>query len=134
MTFDMTGMVPPLNALPESAYAAGRDYSARFLPTFYRVKRDLYKKGKGKSKKRFEAAFRRTEVANWTEAIKIWEEILSNADDKTAGRACLNIAVSYEVLGDTDQALNWAKRSYEDYDDDLGKDYAKVLLKRKQLE
>ena len=134
LIFEMQGMVPPLNALPETAYEAGREYSARYLPSFYMVRRDLYKKGKGKSKKRFEAAFRRTEVANWKEAIEIWKEVLQHANHKTAGRACLNIAVSYEVLGDTEEALSWAKRSYEDYNDKLGKDYAKVLLRRKSLE
>lgn len=134
MMFDLQGTVPPLNALPETAYEAGRAFSERYLPGYYTVKRDLYKKGKGKSKKRFEAGFRRTEVANWKEAIEIWQEVLENAKRKTAGRACLNIAVAYEVLGETDKALDWAKRSYEDYKDKLGKDYAKVLLRRKRLE
>jgi tetratricopeptide (TPR) repeat protein len=134
MTFNMQGAVPPLNALPETAYEAGRAFSARYLPGYYTVKRDLYKKGKGKSKKRFEAAFRRTEVANWQEAIEIWEELVDKVKRKTAGRACLNIAVAYEVLGNTDQALEWAQRSYMDYRDKLGKDYAKVLLRRKSLE
>lgn len=134
LMFDMQGTIPPLNALPETAFAAGMDYASRYLPGYYTVRRDLYKRGKGKSKKRFEAAFRRTEVANWKEAIEIWEEILENAKRKTAGRACLNIAVAYEVLGYTDKALEWAKRSYEDYKDKLGKNYAKVLLRRKSLE
>ena len=123
-----------MNALPETAYAAGMDFSARYLPAYYTVKRELYKKGKGKTKEKFEAGFRRTEVANWKEAIEIWKEVLQHAKPKIAGRACLNIAVSYEVLGDTEQALKWAKKSYEDYNDELGKDYSKVLLKRRSLE
>ncbi len=134
LMFETGGTIPPLDALPETAYAAGMDYSLRYLPGYYTVRRDLYKKGKGKSKKRFEAGFRRTEVANWVEAIEIWKEVLENAKQKTAGRACLNIAVSYEVLGHTDDALEWARRSYEDYNDKLGKDYASVLLRRKRLE
>jgi hypothetical protein len=73
-------------------------------------------------------------VANWQEAIEIWEELVDNAKRKAAGRTCLNIAVAHEVLGNTDLALDWAKRSYEDYKDKLGKNYTKVLLKRKRLE
>lgn len=134
LNFEIQGNVPPLNALPETAYEAGRDYSARYLPGYYTVRRDLYKKGKGKSKKRFEAGFRRTEVANWKDAIEIWEEVLESAKRKSAGRACLNIAVAYEVLGETDKAITWARRSYEDYKDKLGKDYAKILQSRKNLE
>ena len=134
LTFNIQGTVPPLNALPETAYEAGRAFSDRYLPGYYTVKRDLYKKGKGKTKKRFEAGFRRTEVANWREAIEIWEGLLTNAKRKAAGRICPNIAVAYEVLGETDKALDWAKLSYEDYRDKMGKDYAKVLLRRKRLE
>ncbi len=134
MTFDMRDRVPPLTALPETAYAAGQEYIHRFLPTFYTVRRDLYKKGKGKSKNKFESGYRRAEVANWNGAIEIWNEIAERATDKAAGRACLNIAVAYEVLGDTGKALKWAQKSYEDYDDKLGRSYAKTLLRRKNLE
>lgn len=134
MTFDMRDKVPPLTALPEAAYTAGQEYIHRFLPTFYTVKRDLYKKGKGKSKDKFKAGYRRAEVANWNGAIDIWSPIAEQFGDKSAGRACLNIAVAYEVLGDTETALKWAKKSYEDFNDKLGRSYAKTLLKRRNLE
>ena len=134
MTFDMQGRVPPLEALPQTAYAAGRNYSNRFLPSYYTVRRDLYKRAKGSAKNKFKAGYRRTEVANWQEAIEIWKELTENVKRKTAGRACLNIAVAYEVLGNTDLALEWAERSYQDYRDKLGRDYAKILLRRRNLE
>jgi hypothetical protein len=134
LVFDLQGQAPPLEALPETAYAAGMDYSRRFLPSYYTVKRDMYKKGKGADKHRFKAGYRRAEVANWSGAMEIWKELVEKAKEKTAGRACLNVAVAYEVLGDTDSALEWAKRSYEDYNDKLGRDYAKILLRRKNLE
>jgi len=52
---------------------------------------------------------------------------LSNdSKQKTAGRACLNIAVANEVLGNTELALDWAKKSYEYYDDKLGRSYSKI--------
>jgi hypothetical protein len=46
----------------------------------------------------------------------------------------LNIAVANEVLGNTDLALDWAKRSYEYHNDKLGRSYSKILLRRKSLE
>lgn len=134
MTFDMRDKTPPLDALPKTAYAAGQEYISRFLPTYYTVKRDLYKKGKGKSKNKFKAGYRRAEVANWEDAIDIWKEVTNRAKQKSAGRACLNIAVAYEVLGDTEKALEWAQKSYQDYGDKLGRDYAKTLLRRRNLE
>jgi hypothetical protein len=132
MTFN--GIIAPPDALPNAAYNAGQEYIQRFLPGYYTVKRDMYKKGKGASKQDFKTAFRRAEVANWQGAIDTWTEILNHTSRKNAGRACLNIAVSYEVLGNTNQTLQWAKKSYEDYGDGLARDYAKILLDRKNIE
>jgi hypothetical protein len=137
LTFSGVGrdfLSPPPDALPNTAYAAGQEYIQRYLPGYYTVRRDLYKKGKGSAKQQFKAAFRRAEVANWQGAIDAWSDIAKNANQKNAGRACLNIAVSYEVLGNTDLALQWVKKAYEDYDDKLARDYAKILLKRKNIE
>lgn len=132
MTFN--GIVIPPDALPNAAYDAGQEYIQRFLPSYYNVRRDMYKKGTGADKENFLTAFRRAEVANWQGAIDAWTEILKHTTRKNAGRACLNIAVSYEVLGNTDLALQWAQRSYQEYGDDLARTYAKTLLARKNIE
>jgi hypothetical protein len=127
-------VIPPPDALPSTAYAAGAEYMDRFLPGYYTVKRDMYKKGKGAAKDEFIAAFRRAETANWEGAIQGWTAIANTSNGKNAGRAALNIAVAYEVLGETQQALEWAKKSYEDYGDKLGRDYTKILLRRQHIE
>gem|GEM_PF-2731155 len=129
-TFDTRGGILPPTALPETAYEAGRSYVERFLPGYYVVRRELYKRTSGAAKHQFKAGYRRTEVANWEGAIEIWSELTEHKQRKTAGRACLNIAVANEVLGDTQNALEWAKRSYEYYDDKLGRTYSKILLRR----
>ncbi len=134
MSFNLVGGIPPLDALPRTAYGAGQSYVNRFLPSYYTVRRDLYKKAKGPSKHQFRAGYRRAEVANWQGAIELWDELSDDQKRKTAGRACLNIAVGYEVLGNTEEALKWAQRSYEYYGDKLGRDYAKILLKRRAIE
>ncbi|MBN1952146.1 MAG: hypothetical protein JW801_13170 [Bacteroidales bacterium] len=134
MNFNITGGVLPLDALPRVAYQAGQEYVRRYMPSYYQVKRDLYKRAKGSVKHEFKSGWRKTEVANWTGAIEIWSGILDQSNRKTAGRICLNIAVANEVLGNTEEALKWAQKSYEDYGDKLGRDYAKVLLRRKNIE
>lgn len=134
MTFNNIGGVPPPDALPRTAYDAGRAYIERFLPGSYRVKRKLYKRTSGAAKRQFKAGFRRTEVANWEGAIGIWEPLTENQKRKTAGRACLNVAVANEVLGHTQPALDWAQRSYELHNNKLGRDYSKILIRRKQIE
>lgn len=134
LSFDLTAGLPPPTALPETAYAAGVAYIQRFLPGFYVVRRDLYKRTSGSAKNQFKAGYRRAEVANWQGAMEIWNELSEDNHRKTAGRACLNIAVANEVLGNTDTALEWAKKSYEYHDDKLGRSYSKILLRRKSFE
>jgi hypothetical protein len=132
MTFAPSGPLnlPPPEALPQTAYAAGDRYALRFIPGYYYVKRDLYKRGKGEYKEKFKTAFRKTEVANWEGAAEIWAVIANSATGKNAGRACLNMAVCCEVLGKTKDALAWAKKGYEDHGDKLSRDYANILARR----
>jgi len=132
MDFDLFSGAAPLSALPETAYAAGIDYTNRFFTSYYRVRRDMYKKGKGRDKNQFAAGWRSSEVANWDNAIKIWTDVVNNYG-KSAGRAAHNIAVAYEVKGETDLALEWAQRAYQEFGDKMARDYAKVLLNRKRL-
>ena len=134
VTLNTNGGVLPPDALPRTAYDAGRAYIDRYLPSSYRVKRELYKKTGGTAKHQFKAGYRRTEVANWDGALELWVPLTEDPKRKTAGRACLNVAVANEVLGHTVPALDWAQKSYELYNDKLGRDYAKILLQRKRIE
>jgi len=134
MTFNLNEGIPPPSALPEAAYRAGVDYIQRFLPGFYVVRRDLYKRTSGSARRQFKAGYRRAEVANWVGAMEAWNGLTEHKSRKTAGRACLNIAVANEVLGNTDLALEWSNKSYEYYRDKLGRDYSKILLRRRNIE
>ncbi len=135
--FDVTvstiALVLP-DVLRKTSYAAGKQYVQRFLPGYYTVQREFFKRGKGSCKRDFENAFRKTEVANWQGAIDIWNELAKHPNRKNAGRACLNIAVANEVLGNTDVALPWAKKSYEDYDIKLAREYSSILQDRIKVE
>ncbi len=133
LTFDGT-RVPPPEALPQTAYQAGKEYIQRFLPNYYYVRREMYKRGKGKDKQAFLAAFRKSEVADWEAALVAWQELAKSRNRKNAGRACLDIAVSYEVLGKTDQALIWAKKAYEDYGNKMARAYQNELSYRIRFE
>jgi hypothetical protein len=136
LTFNTSGILnlPPPEALPQTAYASGEQYVYRFMPGYYYVKRDMYKRGKGSYKQQFKTGFRKSEVANWEGAIEVWANIAKNASGKNAGRACLNLAVAYEVLGKNEEALFWAKKSYEDYGNKIGREYANKLKYRLNVE
>jgi len=130
MTFDTRGGLLPPHALPEAAYEAGRAYMDRYLPGFYKVRRRLYQRTSGHAKHLFRAGYRCSEVADWQGATDFWMELTNHPRRKTAGRACLNMAVASEVSGHYEDALGWAKRSYQVYNDKLGREYAKILLNR----
>ena len=134
MMVNAVGGIPPGDALPRAAYEAGLAYADRFLPGSYRVRRKLYKRTGGNARRQFKAGYRRTEVANWNGAMELWEPLTEHPKRKTAGRASLNMAVSNEVKGNTGAALGWAQRSYELYRDKLGRDYSKILLRRRAIE
>ncbi|MCX6297074.1 MAG: DUF6340 family protein [Bacteroidetes bacterium] len=136
LTFNSTGIlnIPPPEALPQTAYAAGGQYVNRFIPGYYYVKREMFKRGKGAYKQQFKTGFRKSEVADWEGAILVWNDIADKSSGKNAGRACLNLAVGYEVLGKTEEALKWAKKSYEDYGNKLGREYANQLKYRINIE
>ncbi len=123
-------VIPPQEKLLQTSYHAGEEYIQRFLPSYYYVKRILYKKGKRADKQRFSSAFRKSEVADWDGALQLWEPLTKSENTKNAGRACLNMAVAYEVLGETDKALIWAKKGYTDFGNKLARDYQNQLQNR----
>ena len=75
------GVLPP-DALPRTAYDAGRAYIDRYLPSSYRVKRALYRKTGGTAKNQFKAGYRRTEVANWDGALDSGNRLPKNLNTK----------------------------------------------------
>lgn len=120
--------------LNAAAYDAGVEYIRRYLPVYLPVKRRFYKKGKGQENDSFQAVFRRTQIANWVNAIEEWKKIVKTGSMENAGRAAFNIAVAYEVLDKTNQALDWAKRSFEDFGQKPGREYYNILQKRAEIE
>lgn len=137
LTFNASGPginLPPPDALPRTAYEAGQQYIQRFIPGYYYVKRDMYKRGKGSDKQQFLAAFRRSEVSDWEGASQIWTQLANSKNRTNAGRACLNMAVACEVLGKTELAKEWAMKSYTDYGNKIGREYANILKDRLRVE
>jgi hypothetical protein len=106
---------------------AGRAYALRLLPIRIRVMRDYYVKGTNN----FKIAKRKAQVGKWDEAGALWEKETNNSSTKIAGRACYNFAIINEINGDLDNALKWAQKSYEDYNNNLALRYVRILENRK---
>jgi tetratricopeptide (TPR) repeat protein len=136
LNYDGTGTTPQdainhilnkVEAINQTSYAAGRIYGERISPSYYTVVREFYNRPRRIDD--FWMGVRRSEVADWNGAIESWTKVL-NAKRRIAGRAALNIAVAYEVLGDLEKAKEWAARSYTDFREKRGNDYYNELVYR----
>jgi Family of unknown function (DUF6340) len=128
-----TGPIPSPEALPQAAFSSGREYISRFLSDYYTVSRKFYKRGLGRDNEGFQIAFRKSATANWKEAAEIWEQLSHSNNRRNAGRACLNLAVTNEVLGNIDAAIVWARKAYENYNDKIARYYVNSLLEKKRI-
>lgn len=114
-------------SVEKSAYAVGQEYAWSLLPYNIRVSRDYFVRGTDK----FKIAMRRARAGNWDGAAELWAAELNNPDMKVAGRAHYNMAISNEINGNLDKAIEFAEKSYTDYNNKLALDYLNVLKNRR---
>lgn len=114
-------------AVKQVGNEAGTIYAERILPYRLRVVRNYFIKGNDALK----TARRRAETGNWDGAAEIWEQQAHAHESKVAGRASYNMAIINEINGDLDGAIQWARKSYEDYGIKLGLNYVRILENRK---
>ena len=104
----------------------GRDYAQRLLPYKHRVNRDYFVRGTDN----FKIAQRRAQAGDWDGAAILWQQETANPDPKVAGRACYNMAISNEINGNLEAAMQWASKSYTDYNNNYALSYLNTLKYR----
>ncbi|MGN6438602.1 MAG: DUF6340 family protein [Agriterribacter sp.] len=115
------------DAVKETGAKAGEAYALRIVPYRSRVTRDYYVRGTDQ----FRTARRKAQTGNWDGAADIWQQETSNPKAKVAGRACYNMAIICEINGELDQAIAWAQKAYEQYNNKLALRYIRLLEGRK---
>ncbi len=115
-------------AIKQLANKMGYNYSNEILPYWITVSRDYYVKGTGN----FKIAKRKARTGNWDQAGALWEKETTSKKRKIAGRAAYNMAIINEINGNTDTAIQWAQKSYEDYNNRLALKYVNMLKYRKK--
>jgi Family of unknown function (DUF6340) len=123
-----SGLVGRKEAVKEVGNKAGEAYASRILPYWIRVSRDYFVRGD----ENFITAKRKAQSGNWDGAAAIWQEETGNPNGNLAGRACYNMAIIDEINGDLDGAIQWAQKSYENYNNKLALHYLNILRYRKQ--
>ncbi|WP_394759062.1 DUF6340 family protein [Flavobacterium sp.] len=104
----------------------GQSYAQRILSYNIRVSRDYFIKGTDN----FVTAMRRAQTGNWDGAAELWAKEVNNSNPEIAGRACYNMAIINEINGNLDTAVEWASKSYSDYNNKLALNYLNVLKRR----
>jgi Family of unknown function (DUF6340) len=122
-----TALIGRKDAVNEVSNKAGHGYALRIVPYKIRVMRNYYVKGSDNLK----VARRKAQLGKWDEAGELWKIETANPNMKVAGRATYNMAIINEINGDLDSALEWAQRSYENYNDKMGIRYVRILENRK---
>jgi hypothetical protein len=114
-------------AVQEVSNKSGHNYALRIVPYTLRVQRDYFVKGTNN----FKIAKRKAQLGKWDDAGLLWEKETTNPKMKIAGRACYNMAIISEIDGNVDTALQWAQKSFEDYNIKLAREYSRILENRK---
>lgn len=121
-------MIGRKEAIKLSANRLGYDYATRILPYYIQVTRDYYVKGS----RNFKIATRKARTGNWDGAGELWLQETGSKKRKIAGRACYNMAILGEINGNLDDAISWAQKAYENYNNSLALNYVNILRNRKQ--
>ncbi len=116
------------DAIRDASYESGVRYGQRISPSWFRVSRLYYKRGKGNDD--LKEGARMMEVNDWDAAIEDMNRAMNDRHRKVRGRASHNLAVIYEILGDYDQAREWARDAWGKYKNKDSKDYSYDLGQR----
>ena len=113
-------------AVIQTSNDLGSYYGQNLIPLRKRVTRLYFVKGTDN----FKVAQRRAQTGDWEGAAKLWEHEVNHPDIKIAGRACYNMAIINEINGDLNKAMEWASKSYSDYDIGDALRYVNILKYR----
>ena len=112
--------------IEDAGFFAGQQFAARISPVWIKVSRNFYSKGN----EELERASRYAKQGNWDEAAGLWENVVNSSDPKIAGYAAYNLALSNEMKGNLTTALEWAEKSYYDFNNKKARNYINTIKSR----
>ncbi|WP_405396699.1 DUF6340 family protein [Maribacter sp. Asnod2-G09] len=104
----------------------GANYALFTRPEKIRIARDYFIIGSNN----LEIADRRAKAGDWDGAADLWNADLNNAKSKVAGRAYYNMAISNEINGNLNKAIEYASKAYTDYENKDALRYVNMLKRR----
>ncbi|MBI9053040.1 MAG: hypothetical protein JEY96_04450 [Bacteroidales bacterium] len=116
-------------SLRELSFFSALDYGNRIFPGWESEVRIYYQGGNKDFKN---AALLVENDENWEEASHLWENHVNSYDKEIASRACFNLALASEMLGDFGVAIKWAEKSNSIKEKTRTKYYITVLKARQK--
>ncbi len=95
------------DAVKTIARLTGQNYPLRIAPWWETVDREYFSAGHHL----YQRANDLVKINNWNEAAKIWYHIYESENKKQKARAAYNLALSYEIRNDFQEAKAWAEIS-----------------------
>ncbi|MDD4143897.1 MAG: DUF6340 family protein [Prolixibacteraceae bacterium] len=115
-------------AFAESGIEIALDLAEQISVKWHVRGRKIFVKGNSKMRDAAELA----NSNDWLSAMAIWKEIGENAGSRSLkSKALFNTALAYEMLGDIDQAVSWALKSYNTQFRPVTYEYLEILKMRK---
>ena len=115
-------------ALIETGISIALDFSDKISVKWHTERRNYFDNGD----EAFQQANTAVKSDNWESAISVWKEVAKNAKSKSLkSKAEFNVAVGYEIIGEIDDAISWAVKSYKTMYRMLTYDYLETLKRRK---
>ena len=121
----MQALIGTHEAAARLSRTVGTTYASRIAPMPIVISRTFH--AKSKRVPEMEIGARHADVGDWEQAAQVWQQGLAQAPAKEAGQLCYNIAVACEVLGDWENARQWAQRAYVEYGDKEARAYVTQL-------
>ena len=126
-----------INSLRTASYSAGLRYGQRISPSWFVVPRFYHISG-GEAMRE---AGKKAASRDWKGAAEIWKKLAYQENEKTAAKACFNMALVCEMEDLFIPALDWAVKSYlikqnpvtREYIDQLKVRYRKQKVIKTQL-
>jgi hypothetical protein len=115
-----------INSLRRASYLTGYKYGQRISPSWFDVPRFYHTSG-GKAMRE---AKRKASALDWKGASEIWKRMAYQDNQRTAAKACFNMALVCEMEDMLIPALDWAIKSYTLRQDRVTKEYIDLLKVR----
>ncbi|GIV43747.1 MAG: hypothetical protein KatS3mg035_0870 [Bacteroidia bacterium] len=104
------GIPNAMQLVPRVGNQAGFDYATRIAPHYVWITRSFYSKTKNQN---IREGANKARFGYWSEAAEKWIKATEDPDPKTAAKACYNMSIAAEAMGNFDVAESWAKKAYE---------------------